>query len=302
MKRFLTLLSALAVVTPLMAQTEEVVEPIVESAPLGQTILTIFAGVVFLAASLAMLAHMIYDNFIRKSYNENRKVSDFVSLRSAAQMPQASTEEEIAHINSRLDEIIAAWGTIPGNDGEPVPYPLKKAGVKLACEVMAEAEATMPTDEATVKRLNGLAMILNSALQRTFNGSKALIIISIIIGAIAAFTTKTAAPAIYIGVGLLVYWLASRTANFVLIRKEIKNGGVKQSFLSRIIGGLFAGVAAAKTYKTITTYSDGSQTTDVDNSETWISLAITLVVLLLLASLIWFFSLINYLRNYVFYF
>ena len=232
MKKFFTLLSAFAVVTPLMAQTEEVAEeiyevaqPVAESAPFGQTLLTILAGVVFLAASLAMIAHMIYENFIRKPYNENRKVSDFVSLRSAAQMPETSTEEEVARINSRLDEVIAAWGTITSDDGETVPYPLKKSGVKLACEVMAEAEAVMPTDKNTVERLNGLAMVLNSALERSFNGSKALVIISIIIAVIVTLVSKMAYPAIYIGVGLLVYWLASRTANFVLIRKEIKNGG-----------------------------------------------------------------------------
>jgi hypothetical protein len=301
MKKFFTLLCTFAAITPLMAQTEESAEQVVETTSLGETVLTIFVAVVALAASLAMLAHMIYDNFIRKAYNEKRTVADFVNQRRAAQLADNSTEEEIARVNSRLDEMVAAWGAVPGQDGESIPYPLKRSGVKLATKVMAEAEAAMPTDEATVERMNHYAAIINNALERRFNGSKALIITSIIVGIIVAISTKAAPPVISIAVGLAIYWLASRTSNFVLVRQELKNGGVKRSFLSRVIGGLFAGVAAAKTYKTVTTYSDGSQTTDIDNTETWFSLIFALLMLVVLAVFIWLFSLINYLRNYVFY-
>jgi hypothetical protein len=301
MKKFAMLLSAFAAVTPLMAQTEEATEQVVATAPLGETVLTIFVGVVALAASLAILAHMIYDNFIRKSYNERRTVADFVNLRRAAKLADSSTEEEIAYVNSRLDEMVAAWGAVTDSEGKPAPYPLKKAGVKLATLVMAEAEAAMPTDEATVERLNGYAAVLNNALERRFNGSKALIITTIIVAIILAIITKSATSVIPFAVGLVIYWLASRTSTFVLVRQELKNGGAKRSFLSRVIGGLFAGVAAAKTYKTVTTYSDGSQTTDIDDTETWMSLAFTLIVIVVLAMFIWLFSIINYLRNYVFY-
>ena len=301
MKKFFTLLCSFAAIAPLMAQSTEVAEPVVDTAPLGKTILTIFVATVALAASLAVLAHMIYDNFIRKSYNEGRKVIDFVTKRRAANMPEYSTAEEITHINYRLDEVLAAWDTIPGEDGKSTLFPLKKSGVKLACEVMAEAEATMPTDEQTIERMNSIASVLNSALKRKFNGSQALIISSIIVGIVLIFATKTVNYTIPIVVGLVIYWLASRTSNFVLIRKELKGGGGKQSFLTRVIGGLFAGVAASKTYKTVTTYSDGSQTTDYDNSETWITLTFTLVIIVLLSMFIWVFSIINYLRNYLFY-
>lgn len=301
MKKFFTLLCTFAATSPLMAQSDEATEQVVATTPLGETVLTIFVGVVALAASLAILAHMIYDNFIRKSYNEGCKVIDFVTRRRAANMPEHSTSEEIARINCRLDEVLAAWDTIPGEDGKSTLFPLKKSGVKLACEVMAEAEAAMPTDVQTIERMNSIASILNSALKRKFNGSKALIITSIIVAIILAIITKSATSVVPFAVGLVIYWLASRTSTFVLVRQELKNGGAKRSFLSRVIGGLFAGVAAAKTYKTVTTYSDGSQTTDIDDTETWLSLAFTLIVIVVLAMFIWLFSIINYLRNYVFY-
>ena len=307
MKKLFTLLCAFAAATPLMAQTEEgyqeayeAVETVSEMS-LGQTILTIFVAVVILAASLAMLAHMIYDNFIRKPYNEERKAEDYVQARRDAGLVEESTDEEIAYINGRLDEVIAAWGSIPGDDGEPIPYPLKKSGVKLAREVMAEVEAAMPTDADTIERMNAFSGIMNNALERSFNGSKALIITSVIVGVVFAFIASPSF-AVTIGVGLAIYWLASRTPNFVLVRQELKGKGGKQSFLTRVIGGLFAGIAAAKTYEIVTTYSDGSETRETDNSETWISLAFTLIVIVVLAVFIWVFSLVNYLRNYVLYF
>lgn len=307
MKKLFTLLCAFAATTPLMAQTEEgyqeayeAVETVSEMS-LGQTILTIFVAVVILAASLAMLAHMIYDNFIRKPYNEERKAEDYVQARRDAGLVEESTDEEIAYINGRLDEVIAAWGSIPGDDGEPIPYPLKKSGVKLAREVMAEVEAAMPTDADTIERMNAFSGIMNNALERSFNGSKALIITSVIVGVVFAIIASPAF-AVTIGVGLAIYWLASRTSNFVLVRQELKGKGGKQSFLTRVIGGLFAGIAAAKTYEIVTTYSDGSETRETDNSETWISLAFTLIVIVVLAVFIWVFSLVNYLRNYVLYF
>ena len=50
MKKFTMLLSALACVTPLMAQTQESAEQVVETTSFGESLLTIFVGVVALAA------------------------------------------------------------------------------------------------------------------------------------------------------------------------------------------------------------------------------------------------------------
>ena len=61
------------------------------------------------------------------------------------------------------------------------------------------------------------------------------------------------------------------------------------------------GVAAAKTYKTVTTYSDGTTKTETDNSETWISLIFGLIIMVLLSLLLSLISVINYLRNYIIY-
>lgn len=305
MKKIFTLLCAFAAATPLMAQTDEAIETIetietaTESVPLGQTILSILLAVVILGASLAMLAHMIYENFIRKPLSDKHTADEFIQARREASLAESSTEEEIAYINQRLDEVVATWGSIPGDDGEPIPFPLKKSHIKLGQEVLEESINAMPTDAATIERINGLATLLNSALERTFNGSKTLIITSIIVGVVLGLVAGTPQFMVMVGVGLVIYWFASRTPDYVLIRKELNGNGGKRSFLTRIIGGLFAGVAAAKTYKTITTYSDGSQTTDYDNSETWISLAFTLIVIVMLAVFIWVFAAINYLRNYV---
>ena len=103
-----------------------------------------------------------------------------------------------------------------------------------------------------------------------------------------------------IGIGIALYLLASRSTNFLIAEKQQKGGG-GSSFLSGIIGGLFMGVAAAKTYKTVTTYSDGTTKTETDNSETWISLIFGLIIMVLLSLLLSVISVINYLRNYIIY-
>ena len=61
-------------------------------------------------------------------------------------------------------------------------------------------------------------------------------------------------------------------------------------------------IAGAKTYKTVTKWSDGTTTTDTDNSETGIALIIALVVFVFLTFFLWVIAIWNYLRNYVLHF
>ncbi|MBQ2424067.1 MAG: hypothetical protein II262_04635, partial [Alistipes sp.] len=110
----------------------------------------------------------------------------------------------------------------------------------------------------------------------------------------------TVEAAISVGVGIILYLLASRSATFLIAAKQVKGSG-SNSFLTMLIGSLFMGVATAKTYKTVTTYSDGSTKTETDNSQTWFSLIFGLIVMILLSFLLAIIAVINYLRNYILY-
>ena len=73
-----------------------------------------------------------------------------------------------------------------------------------------------------------------------------------------------------------------------------------------IHNGIFAGVfgllAGAQTVRTIYKFNDGHKEYSDDHSQHWIALAIGLVVLFVLAMMMAFWALLNYLRNYVLYF
>ena len=301
MKKILSLLLMVGAATPLMAQTAEEVA----SSEGSSAVTVILVGILMILGSLAMLAHMIYENFIRKSQRTDYTVEGFLQARQEAGQPEEMTDEELEQLANRLDQINDIWGEVPADEddeeGDPVPYPMTKSGVKQAEIILAEAVATNPTNERIVEKINACGELINIATERCFNGSKAIVITSIIVAVVVSLLAGSASFAIYIGCSLAVYWLASRTSRFVLVRKELSGVNTGKSFLSGIIGGLFAGVAAAKTYKVVTTYSDGSKTTETDNSETWISLIFALIVIVVLVVCLWFFSLINYLRNYIFY-
>lgn len=295
MKKLYLLLLMSGMITPLMAETTETVSQT------PSPIMMILCGILIIAGSLAMLGHMIYENFIRKAYRTDYSAEAFRLARKEAGQSEEMTEEELEVYANRLDQINDTWGEVPDEEGNPIPFPMKKGDIQKADEILKEVVAANPTDEVLVEKINGYGGLLNTALERNFNGSKAIIITSIIVAVLMSWAAEDANFAIYIACSLAVYWLASRTATFVLIRKELKGVNTSSSFLTGLLGGLLGGVAAAKTYKTITTYSDGSQTTETDNSQTWISLIFAIIVIVVLVVFLWFFSLINYLRNYVFY-
>ena len=215
----------------------------------------IILGVLLLLAILAMLAHMVYEAFIRKNYRTDYTINEFTTARQEAGLTPEMNEQEAISVRAHLDEINDIWGEI-SSDGENTPYPLKLNHIKKGELIIAETLATMPTDEGIINKINGLNDILNHAKARTFNGSKTMIITAIILGIGISLIMGTSDFAIMVGTSLALYFFASRTANFVLVRKEINNKGRSgRSFLTGIIGGLIAGVATATTYKTVTKWS-----------------------------------------------
>lgn len=259
----------------------------------------IITAIIVLLALLAMVAHMLYENFFRKALRTDYTAAEFRGLRKEQSLGDM-TAQEAMEIDSNIDQIIALWGELPNEDGDMVPYPLKHSVVKKSLATLEQAIAAMPTNSRIVERINDANEILNHARKRQFNGSKAMVITAVIVGIVLSAIAGSAEAAVSIGVGIALYLLASRSATFLIAAKQQK-GGNGTSFLSGIIGGLFMGVATAKTYKTVTTYSDGTTKTETDNSETWISLIFGLVIMVMLSVMLALISVINYLRNYIIY-
>lgn len=309
MKRLLSLVLSLVLFVPaLFAQVEESVESYEETAQVAESvaepvaeqpvpIMQIVILVLVCAVALAIIVHMLYVCIFRKKLREDYTVAEFETQRIAEGQSPKMTDEDMA-ICERLDQIRQLWTDVPTGPNETTPMPLKMRHITKARELVDAALATKPTDEDVVEMINGVNTIINESLKRQFNGSKTMIVISALVAAALTWMMGDPAPAILIGSGILLYIFASRTPIFVLVRKEMKGGGNRRSFLTLIFGGLFAAVATAPTYKTTTYYSDGSEETETDNSHTWFSLILTFVVAVMLAIFLWAIALINYLRNY----
>ena len=277
-----------------VAATEEVQESI----NVGELVKNILLGILFFGLSAAMIGHMVYVKFIKKPLKEDYTVDCFKELR--AQGGEYVNEDEAnAKAGELLSDIYNTWTPIDEEGTSRVPF--SRSDVKKAYAVVDEVVKLAPTEEDIAGAVNELTSALNECEKRTFCGSKTFLIVSLIIGLVISFLAGTWGFMSLIVVSSVVYWLASQTPIWMQIRTEMKGDGGKRSFMTRLLGGLFGAAATAETYRVVTTYSDGSKTEETDNSNFWMTLIFSIVIMVVLATLMFFVAAISYLRNYVFY-
>ena len=247
---------------------------------------------------LAIAAHTIYLLATTKKLKENYAVEAFRKNRAAAGLG-AMTKEEVDELNTKLDSIDPIWGEIADSKGNMVVYPHSRKSLNQSLEILNAAIALNPDNKDIVTKINDYNEVLNHARSRQFNGSKTLIAIFSIIGLIMTVAFPPAIVVVILFVAAYIF--ASRTPNFMLIEQLAKSANRSGSWVKRALLSLLSGVATAKSYKVVTTYSDGSKSYDTDNSETWFSLAITVIFTMMMAFLMPVVTLINYTRNYLLY-
>lgn len=213
--------------------------------------------------------------------------------------PDEPDDDERALCYDLLEQAFDSWTVISRPGEEELRTPTKMKQIRKTRKLLNRVIALCPFDEDIINRLNELCNIINISSERSFDGSKMLVGISVVVAIISIFLDDSYAMVSMIGSGIVLYWLASRTPQFLIEKRAERGGG---NIFTGILGGAFAAVATAKTYKTVTKWSDGTTTTDYDHSETWISLVLMVIVCLVLACLMFFWAMLNYLRNYVFYF
>lgn len=102
---------------------------------------------------------------------------------------------------------------------------------------------------------------------------------------------------------ILGYYFASQETQFMINDKELKGttSRGRSKMMTAItmfgLGVLFSG----QTYKTVTTWSDGTTTTDYDNDEHFVALIFGMIILAILAFFMFAVALINFVRNYLLY-
>lgn len=285
-------------------QEQETVEVVKKSISLEDILYGILSVLVVLAivgVVATIFIHMIRELFFRKKLVP----LDLETLRQVRlddDRPAEMTEDERERAIQLLQNIDTYKVHFTDDKGDECALPTKGKQVKAITRILAEVAEIVPTDEDMIVYYNNQVEIINEACRREFAGSKTYIIVS----AVIMLGLGWLANAFWIAlsnvlVGSLIYIAGSMKPIFMFWRSEINGTAGGSSFLTGMIGGVFGAVATANTYKTVTRWSDGTTTTDTDDSETWISLGFAFIVCVFLAWLMVVCGLINYLRYYVFY-
>ena len=263
-------------------------------------------GVIVILAFIAMVIHMV---LILKREKESKfsqiSVQDSKAKRKAAGLPDQMSNDEAVRIANNLDSIYQSW---PIDKERPEDhYPQTKQEIQRGMEAVKQAIDALPTDQALIDKINAWGEQMNELNKRIFTGNKVFIVLNVLALALFIYLAISdggvqgwVLPIMLIFV-LGGYVLSAYEPTFIALKKEMRRGGRGKSFLAIILGGLATSIATAKTYKTITTYEDGHKETSTDNSETWISLVIALIVSVILVMFTFVFAFYNYLRNYVLY-
>ena len=176
--------------------------------------------------------------------------------------------ENNAYVRNALDalyngEFTPLCNPHKSSDPDTFNYPVGKKAAYHAKEVLDDIIANhLPVDGEAASLFNKVAVVTNDSYKRTFAGSRAFLIVAIIIAVVSCYLNENAYPLIYFGLSCIMYWFASRTPNYILVEKELKT---------------------AKTGK--------------QSKSAW---AFSIILFFIIAYLMIFVSIFNYLRNYVF--
>lgn len=262
-------------------------------------VMGILVGILILLVFVGMAGHMLYLLFRGNRYKKVFTVDGMRAERIAQNKPEYMSEEEYDNVLGLLEEAFEQWSIVEHDEnGNEKRKPTKMKQIRKSVALINQAIALQPTEEDLIARLNDLTDVINSNEKRYFDGSKALVWIGGIVGILFCFIMGPRIGIITI-LATGIYFIASRTPVF-LIEKRYKRGGgnIHNSF----IAGIFAMIAGAQTVRTITKYADGHKEIEDDHSQHWIAWILGIMLLIAIASFMFVWAIINYIRNYVLYF
>jgi len=267
---------------------------------IGETILLLF----ILIGPLFMIGHMIYVLWDTNRLNEPALVESFVSGREKKGMSREATSQEEDEYRQLLDEAWETYSQIETDEnGQEYRAPGKMKELLNVHKIVKQVEKSMPTDEATIEKINEHKAYLYSYMQRSFFSSWKLIILGVLVAIGMSFVNGTEnfwkslfTIGAFFWVPCIVYWLSGNVTQY-MIDKKAKRGGGGGWFVAALVGIGLGVLASGQTVRT--RYTDGSY--EDDNSSHWIALMLGAIILFIVACTIYIWSIVNYLRNYVLY-
>lgn len=268
---------------------------------LGGIILSLLVSYLLIALLLGIIYHIVCELFFYK-IPANYTVDFFKTRRIENNLPEEATLEENQKAHEYLEQLFATWTTIRVEGDDEYRAPLYRKRIKQSRELIQLAIDENPTDPDVVTTINDLSTTINDMKKRVFTASKLFIGITLIFGIIIGF----AADAWYALTNFLIpsiifYICANMKPTFMIIRSQLNGRSGNSKFMTRLFGGLFASIATARTYKVITTYSDGTTDEKTDNSETWFAMIFAFIIMVFLVFFMFAIAAISYVRYYIIY-
>ena len=270
----------------------------------GSSFLDGLMTLLIIAAALFMIGHMVYILFQAKQFSEQElSVEFFKSYRQEKGMPEESTEDENEKCSDLLDAAFLTWTyTETGEDGQEYRKPNKMKEILTSGKILKEVIEIAPTDPEIIETLNQYKEVVTSNEARSFDGSKKLVWVGLLVGILFPFIDSTGSYfGAFFSIGMffivptIVYIVSSFTPQFLIDKRADRGGGnVSTGIVAMALGVLGSSVTIR------TKYTDGSH--EDDHSGHFIALFLGVIMLFIIAFTISIWSVLNYLRNYVLFF
>ena len=222
--------------------------------------------------------------------------------RQAAGLPEESSNSENEEVMRLFQEAAQNLTTYKDAQGEIQETYTTKEQIEKLRFALVRCQEIAPTRMDCLELFNDMLAEYKTFTKRFFAGSKTYLIVGGVISVILVIMSGwQAVPFMLLNVA--GYYFASKETQFMINAKELKGTSSRgrSKVMTAITAAAFGVLFSGTTYKTVTTWSDGSTTTDYDNDEHLIAFIIGMVILLFLAFFMFVVALINFIRNYLIY-
>ncbi len=247
-----------------------------------------------------MIIHMIYVLVKERHPVALIDVEEMKAQRQDQNLSEIMTQNEMIECLCLIEEDKALWTKIKQEGLEVNPVITKKKQMRHAEDTIKQLQAKLPTDDNVVQTINEYVADVAYYKKRVFDCIIAIPIVYLIMSVLASVFIHIAVGPIMLAIA--IPYVLSCFAPTYLVGKKALKGNRKYLILGGVIATLVAMNLGAQTIRTTTYWSDGTKTIEDDHSQSFMSLLITLAVLLsipLYAVLYGVF--VKYFRNYVFY-
>lgn len=261
--------------------------------------------IIFLALTLFGVIKMAFE-IGKKPYTE-LTIDEIRAKRKFKELPEESTDEESEAAWNLMSTSTQSWQTYTDENGDEFIRPYKKKHLKETAAILESVQAMLPTDPLVLERLNEVGYFTNSMAKRKFSGSiplilvacASLILLTLIIGGPffpALFSSW------WLIASIVFYIFASRAPQYLINKRLDYYSG--RNITSSFIAGFLSIFTSTPSTETVEyTYTSGrKETVEELNWGKVFIFVIMATVFLFMGMAIHVFGLLNFLRNYVFYF